>query len=473
MKNSRKILSIALGGVMVPMGLVTTLEHVEGQEPSHPLSSVGRIGDAPSSIGDTDRITGQELLGEDVRPEIFRENTVTPPFDQSYNNSFYPASYSQGEAAGYASPTALGSPASGSMYESVVGCCPPSVTGYAAGGSKLSGLGWAEVDALLWWGPFSRTPPLAVGGPRGSLNPTTVVAGGEQAPLGGSLLPGIRANLGFWLDDSETMGIGGRFTTLLTSGTSDTFASDGAVTLGMPFFNASTGVPATYLVALDTGLNGADTGSISVSNETSFLQADAYGKFLLARTRAARADLLCGYTFVRLDNSVGVFARSVDGITGGIPDGTVETFSDQFGTKNTFHGGNLGFSTDISRGAWTFSTLSKVSLGNMQQTGTVVGTGENLQGNQGFYARNQGTQTRNVFTFLPEAGAKIRYHVTPNTMFNVGYSFLFFPDVALASGLIDTNIDINPIGVPTAPQPRFAHESFYLHGIDLGLVYSF
>jgi len=367
-----------------------------------------------------------------------------------------------------------GSYNSRNMYESVVGCCPQSCgAGMAAGGSKMPGMGWAEVDALIWWGPNSTTPPLVVEGPLGSLTPNNVVAGGEQNPLGGNLLPGVRANVGFWLDDCETIGVGGRFTTLLTDGTSENFASTGAVSLGLPFFNASLGQPDVLLVALNTGANGADTGSIAINSKTTFLEADAYGRFLLARTKAARVDLLGGYTFVRLDDSLGISSRTVDGISGGVPDGTVQTFSDSFSTKNTFHGGLLGFTTDITRGAWSFSTLSKVSIGNMRQVGTVNGTGSNLQNNQGFYARNLGTQTRDVFTFLPEAGVKLRYHVTPKTSFNVGYSFLFFPDVAKSSGLIDTNIDVTPIGPPTAPRPRFGHDSFYLHGIDLGFTYTF
>jgi hypothetical protein len=453
---------------------------------ARPQSSVGRIGDDTDSVAEsTDNQS--PTLNSDTRPEAFLKNTGTasdfsgnPELLDSQQGDFYTASHLQSPgAASHQTPSAPASCSNGSIYDSVVGSSASmpctSGCGTNACGTKLAKLGWAEVDALLWWGPNSTTPPLVVSGPVGSLTPNNVLAGGAQAPLGGGLLPGIRANLGIWLDDCETTGVGGRFTTLLTGETSQSFVSNGPnpTSLGLPFFNVSSGAPDVFLVALDAGANGADTGSVTVNNQTSFLQAEAYGRFLLARAQTARADLLGGYTFARLDDSLGILSRTVDGISGGAPDGTVETFNDQFSTQNTFHGGHIGFTTDITRGCWTFSTLSKVSIGNMRQVGTVAGSGNNLQNNQGFYARNIGTQTRDVFTFLPEAGAKLRYQVTEKMMFNVGYSFLFFPDVAMSSGLLDPNIDITPIAAPTAPQQRFANDSFYLHGIDLGLSFSF
>jgi hypothetical protein len=86
---------------------------------------------------------------------------------------------------------------------------------------------------------------------------------------------------------------------------------------------------------------------------------------------------------------------------------------------------------------------------------------------------NIGSDERDVFTFLPEAGAKLRYGLTSRLKFNVGYTFLFFPDVVMAGTLIDPILDLNrPQSVPT-PQPRFEHDCFYLHGLDLGLSYCF
>jgi hypothetical protein len=57
--------------------------------------------------------------------------------------------------------------------------------------------------------------------------------------------------------------------------------------------------------------------------------------------------------------------------------------------------------------------------------------------------------------------------------FNVGYTFLFISDVALAGSMIDPILDLNqPQTIPT-PQPLFEHGNYYLHGLDLGLSYEF
>ena len=86
---------------------------------------------------------------------------------------------------------------------------------------------------------------------------------------------------------------------------------------------------------------------------------------------------------------------------------------------------------------------------------------------------NSGNQQRDVFTFLPEAGAKLRYCLTPKVKFNVGYTFLFLPDVALAGSLIDPLLDLNRPQVVPTPQSLFKHDTYYLHGLDLGLSYQY
>ncbi len=91
---------------------------------------------------------------------------------------------------------------------------------------------------------------------------------------------------------------------------------------------------------------------------------------------------------------------------------------------------------------------------------------------------NIGTSTRDVFTFIPEASAKLRYRLNCNWSFNVGYTALFLPDVTLAGGMIDPTLNpqniADPVNFPaTIPARRFPHDIYYLHGIDLGLTYEF
>jgi hypothetical protein len=49
------------------------------------------------------------------------------------------------------------------------------------------------------------------------------------------------------------------------------------------------------------------------------------------------------------------------------------------------------------------------------------------------------------------------------------------PEVAMAASQIDTNVDVFGIITPpvTSPVNKFNTESYYLHGIDLGVSYNF
>jgi hypothetical protein len=87
---------------------------------------------------------------------------------------------------------------------------------------------------------------------------------------------------------------------------------------------------------------------------------------------------------------------------------------------------------------------------------------------------NTGTWTRDTFAFIPQFDLKLGYHLTSNVRFDVGYSFLFFSDVATAGNQIDTNIDVaNILGTPIAPQEKLIGDSMFLQGVNLGLNFRF
>jgi len=484
MKINRKVLSMALGVAALPLGLAAANESIPLPKS---LSNAGRISDNQPAISNS-TVSSQRPLMQ-VAPQSNAEQPVfksagyaaqSPEYDQSMMMNS--PSYQSGSGC---SDGCSSDCTSGSCDGYSCGTSSSYGTG-SCGGSKLgcglsNMLGWGEVEALLWWGPNSQNPPLVSTGPRGQQT-TAVFAGGINDPLGGQMQTGMRGNFGLWLDQCQTMGVGGRVFGIFSDSNRQTFSSDGSTTLGVPYFNAATGELTDYLVALDTQGNGVDTGSVIVDNKTNFFAAEAYGRFLMAKSGASRADLIGGYSFARLDDTIGLQTRSVDGITGGTIDGTVTETNDRFSTKNTFHGGHVGFTTDTSRGRWTLSTLGKVAMGNMNQQARVSGNfsetppgGATTRGNIGLLAQNSniGAEQRNLFTFIPEAGAKLRYCLTSKLKFNVGYTFLFFPDVAMAGGLIDPTLDLSNLQTPTVPFPRFSHDTYYLHGLDLGLSYQF
>jgi hypothetical protein len=369
-----------------------------------------------------------------------------------------------------------------SIYDTGASCssgaCP--TTSRTVGGS---GLGWVDFDTLFWWGRGLNNAPVIVGGASPTVLPSIPLLGGQDNPLGTDMLFGLRTDLGFWLDDCQHYGVGGRAWGILTDG-QESIITNGGNSTGIAFFNTSLGIPDVSTVNLDTGAFGANTGTIGVLNELDVFSGELYGRALLIGDSCHRTDLIGGYTFLRLDSGYRLQSIVNDGVTNAPPPvGTVTTVTDQFSTQNIFHGGHIGLSNSMNRGRVGFDLSGKVALGNMQSTSVVAGNFEQVPpppnapttANRGLFAQssNIGTITQNNFTFIPEVNAKMRYRLG-RAQLGVGYTLVLLPEVAMAASQIDTNIDVfNILGTPVAPTPNFNTESYFLHGLDLGLTFQF
>ncbi len=103
--------------------------------------------------------------------------------------------------------------------------------------------------------------------------------------------------------------------------------------------------------------------------------------------------------------------------------------------------------------------------------GPVINSGGLLaQGNQGVYERD-------VFAFAPEVNFKLAYCLHKNMLLSVGYSFIYFDNVALTGDAVDRVVsDGSQLGTGTfGPRPAFAFgdSSLWVQGLDLGVVIDF
>ena len=468
MKKNRIKLTLIVASLCGTCSSVNTF----GQEysSSGPISSVGRIGDGGVQANAT-----ETSIGHDARPAAFRSNVVAENgMGQSPSDN----------TMQFASPasTSMGT----SEYVGSYGAAPRGNSGFSSGVSNNSN-GWFESETLLWWPKSVAGGPLVVGGSNQTVRPATPLAGGPDNPIGNELLLGMRLNMGVWTDNSQNFGIGARGWGIVSNGTNKSYINGGNST-GIPFFNTSNG-PGTpsddvFLVNVRAaGNNGANTGTIQIKNDLDLVAGELYGRALLLRDGRNRVDLLGGYTFTRLDSELGIRSQYTDGITNAILNGTVTTTQDTFSTKNEFHGGHIGLLNEISKGRFTFSALGKVALGNIHQTSSVSGsTTIDTPGqpvfNQatGLFAQNSNirTTTRDQFTFLPEAGAKMKYQLGRAEL-GIGYTMLLFPSIAMAGSQVDRNVEINPANpaAPNAPASRIVSDTFFLHGLDLGMTLKF
>lgn len=357
---------------------------------------------------------------------------------------------------------------------------------------------WLTAEALLWFPQVRSTPPLVATGAAG-VRPeldqgATVVYGGQDA-FGGELQAGFRLDGGFML--SEDFGVGGRFWMLGESEDSFNGGGNGSTeSIGVPFFDTDLTVNPENSVLVgftDGGALPDFEGTVSSRSSLDVYGAEAYGKLRLLEGKGYRADFIGGFSHFGIDEQFGLTVNAVQtdnaGGNGGLDD--VFNFTDDLEVENRFYGGQLGFLTEVGRGAWTLTALTKVHLGDMEQTltnrgsrtfsaagGPVTGS----QANGGILGVGLENSTTNEFAFAPEANLKLSFKMRPHVRFSVGYSFIMWNDVLSIGDNLNRNINTGALtpdgaGVYDALQaPAFqglVSDSFFVHGLDLGAVIEF
>jgi hypothetical protein len=328
---------------------------------------------------------------------------------------------------------------------------------------------------------------------------TSVLFGG--AGVNGSPDYGGKLSFGYWLVDGEFIGIEGHYLALQERSSqfnaSSTFSDgiqNGDQILARPFFNVDTGQNDAAILAFPNFiLLGSPVdldGSINIRSSRDLQSAGVLLSNLLwiDFTANYRVDLLGGYRFFRLDDSVVINDSSL--ATGGLLGQTLFESTDAFGTRNEFHGGELGVKGQIFRGRWSLEALGKIALGNNHQTVNINGTTRTTtQPNTpqsvtittpgGFLAQptNSGRTINDEFAVLPEVGLTLRYDVTHNLRATMGYTFMYMDRTARSGGQIDTSINPTQIGGTLQGEARPAasnrQDDFMLYGFTGGVEYRY
>lgn len=446
------LLSLTLAGVCCNQASAQQYIPATGTS-SGSIASAKHIGDGVRSIGDTDRYVPETI---DNRPEAFKPKK-TAAKQISYGDII---------------DTRIIAPA-------------------ACGSYSKSKTTWFGAESLLWFSDSLNAPAIATTSAQGLLpvagEPGVTTEFGGADGIGTGLLPGFRVSGGTYFGDCDQFGVGGRVYGIFTKENGFSGTSDGTTSLGVPFFNMGLNPPAAdaYLVGF-TAANGdpVSAGSLVASSELDMIGADGSLYLLLGKSDDHRVDMVAGYTYNRLKSSIGLDTQSTNLFTGdAIPDGTVFTTNDLFDTENVFHGAHLGVLSTVMHDRINFSTLARVSFGNMRQTSNIQGSTRSELGGAvtdnvgGIFAQqsNIGTYQRDDFAFLPELGLKLGYTPRENLEFTVGYTFLFWSTVALAGDQMDSSIDLTQVGgaAGTSPAANLVDSGFWMQGLDLGMSYSF
>jgi hypothetical protein len=327
--------------------------------------------------------------------------------------------------------------------------------------------------------------------PGGALNgDVNNLFGGD---VDGGLSAGFRADYGKWIH--KNFGIGGRFWWIDEN--SDSFAANNADgnnrSIGRPFFETDPGAfngigESALLVAFNDG-NSQFVGDVAAESKLEMWAAEAYGRFRLGCSSRHQLDFIGGYSHFEIEDKLRIASSTTTAVSGPLdpPPGTFRTFEDFIKTENKFNGGQLGFELTATHKRWMVRSLTKVHLGNVNQVHSARGRSTSgLLGGPlppdefeiGMLVQdgNSGQFERDLFTFVPEANFKLAYRFRPNVLLSVGYSFIYFDDVAQAGSTIDRALEGPLLGTGVSgvrPSFDFDDTSLWVQGIDLGAVIDF
>lgn len=403
-----------------------------------------------------------------------------------------PAPYAQMAAAnahGQMTPgMQYGGPVDGSLheptgdyvqYENVVG----GNCNTCGDGCALPPRAYGSFDTLIVWRHGGNYPAIlttsdpADEGVLGAAS-TSVLFGDGYEPGDADL--GGRVTIGLWLDDYQNWSVGGRFLALVEDGANFSANSNDFSVLAFPFFDTSTGLQNSVVVALPgSGTNAADNTTVNLNNDNTVYMGDVFVTKHLYTNHGNRWDFVTGYSYAKIEDGFNIFAQYTDQDAGGSGPGvgTVVTYQDNFTAINEFHGGQLGLMAEFQDGPFSWRALGKLSLGGMKQEGTISGTTSydgTVFDNQGIYARdsNSGTFSRDQFAYIPEVSVDMIYAYNCNLDLKLGANFIYFSDVITGATMINPNINPNA-GAPNDPQFNFVEQDFWVLGMTLGMEYHY
>lgn len=380
-------------------------------------------------------------------------------------------------------------PGGGYLYNLFAGSCPCDydtwwdVTGgrCPADWAGINGYGYechiwdARAEYLLWFSRGRNAPLLAS---TLSLNGGLDTYGND--PIGEDARSGLRLSLERLLADGQTW-VGGRFWGLEDSTERAAINSGDVPIIFRPVFNVGQGPASNTLIVAP----GFGTGGIDILSKNDLIGGDAWVKRTVWNEDYYRLDLLAGYQFTRLDDSIEIRSSTTALLFNpNVPVGTRIDVRDSFQTENEFHGGTLGFVSEWRHKVWSFELLGKLGLGSMREavaiSGQTINTsagGASTSTARGLLAQpsNIGEYERYRFAVAPELNANGVVNLSPQWRLHIGYSILYWSHAALAGNQIDPRVNFTqspgPAVGPLRPTFAFNRTDYVVQGLNLGAEY--
>ena len=363
---------------------------------------------------------------------------------------------------------------------------------------------WLAPELLLWSTSGNSLPALVTSSPAGTSAAqagvigqpgTTILSGNDWAP--GTFRPGGRITVGYWLDPTQHDGIDAQYFQLADATSTGTFTNQGgAVLLGRPYVDATTGQQAAVLLPPPNTLP-ADPAllsrAITATQDTSWQGFDLLYRRSLSCDLLHRRWLVGGYRFLQLNDNLSVIDQSTvsTGAVGGFPSTSILA-TDLFSARTQFHGGELGLIEKWWYERWGFQLLGKMALGGSFYDTDIGGlttttvtpsaggtpSATSTAGSVFSQPTNIGNYGSSSFAAVGELGATVDWAIWSQCRLSVGYTFLWWSQVARAAAQVDPTVNATqfPPGTlsgPAAPAYHLRTTDFWGQGLNLGFEYQF
>jgi Putative beta barrel porin-7 (BBP7) len=351
---------------------------------------------------------------------------------------------------------------------------------------------WLQADFLLWFikdGPLNV--PLVTTGNPNDANPGALGQPHTQVLFGDSKLdygaiPGGRLEIGYWFDDASRFGIEGGFFLLSQQNICYSAFSNnaGSPVISVPIFNAQTRLEDEVPVAFP----GIYAGGVIVTSTSALGGANLDGTFNLVRNCGFQADLIGGFRFLDLRETLGIQTPDTSIDPTSQFNGTAYNTVDYFETSNQFYGGQLGGRIRYQWDRLSVDLNASVSLGSTYQSVRIDGFSSaavpsNLPSFSpgGIFAQptNMGRYWAWDFTVVPEAGLKIGYRVWRNMEITAGYDFLYWSSVVRPGAQINRDVNLSQSSLlgpgtltgPAQPVAPLTRTDLFANGLNVGLEF--
>jgi hypothetical protein len=347
---------------------------------------------------------------------------------------------------------------------------------------------WFRAEYLLWGIKDSHYPPLVTTGSPSDPRPGSLDSPSTSILFGGGDLSnkdrnGGRFFAGWWFGDANTFGLEAGYFFLGNRSVGTFQNSTGATVLARPFFNANAKVQDSSLDAFPGLASGAVTVQVP-----SFLQgAESNLTAITFQGTALRLEALAGFRYLNLREGLHVLESVNVNTSSPMFGGDQLAVADRFDTNNNFYGGQLGGRAEFRWRRWFLGGMFKVALGDSSQAVNINGSsainGQTIA-NAGLLAvaSNSGRFTRDSFAVVPEIGGNLGFQFSRNVRGFVGYTFLYWTQVARPGDQVDTTVNLNQVplsgtfgaaGGPARPGFILHSTDFYAHGVNFGLEIRF